>query len=266
MSAFASHRRPNAFRAFVRRGRSPSSGGTGPEVEHDELARLREENAYLRLERQRAQGIGRAAERVREAVESLASSPAEQADDAWAIYTEASVMRETLAAACNDMQVALAQLQRQLAAATPAPELDRRVDDRRFERPVAMVGTEHRADLEIGPAPSLHPDPGSVTPGVLRGGSPAPVIDLRDPLALPAPSELPTMARTPERAPSDLSRAELTAALVAASGRPAHRRAREANTRNGTGRPPMGVLRLAHPFVAELRKSSTTTNPTESHQ
>lgn len=116
---------------FGRRCFRQTAGGPGQAPE-EHVVQLQAENAYLRLEQQRALSIGRVAERVRGAVAGIESCPAEQEDEAWAVYAEAAVLRETLLAACNDLAVAVSQMQRQLAGTTPPAEMDRRATDRRL--------------------------------------------------------------------------------------------------------------------------------------
>lgn len=96
----------------------------------DQLERLQDENVRLRLERQRPVSVGATAERLRQ----TAADPrafTDDGDDAWAALAEVSVLRDSLLAMCQDLSTCTAQLERQLVSLTPAPELDRRMDDRR---------------------------------------------------------------------------------------------------------------------------------------
>lgn len=97
------------------------------EVLHVELTALREENAKLRLQDQRALSVGRAAQRIRETAAAAIAEDDDGSDDAWNALAQATVMRTALSAICQDLQTAVGQMQRRLGTMIPAPELDRRV-------------------------------------------------------------------------------------------------------------------------------------------
>jgi hypothetical protein len=92
----------------------------------DELEALREENALLRSEQQRALNVGKAAAVIREEVEALAASAGDRADDEWSALAETMVLRATLVAACEDLQDAIHHVHAQLTTGIPGPELDAR--------------------------------------------------------------------------------------------------------------------------------------------
>lgn len=118
-----------------------------------ELAALREENARLRLQAQRAAGVSQVVARVRGIATEGAGAPGSELDDPVKAYTEARVMRTALVVACRDLQTALAHTERSLVTTIPSPELDRRIERRRPEPAGGGPGTQSQT-LE---------DPGSRT-------------------------------------------------------------------------------------------------------
>jgi len=98
------------------------------EVVRVELVALREENAKLRLDQQRALSLGRATERIRDAVDAVAVGDEAEAAS-WDALTEATVMRTALLAACQDLQTAVGHMERRLSTQIAGPEIDRRLRD-----------------------------------------------------------------------------------------------------------------------------------------
>lgn len=158
-----------------RRGRpaeaQPPRSGQEPT---DELELLRYENAMLRAEQQRALSLGKAGERAREQLANVATSPGihqggaqgairggigagtDEGDDAWSALTEATVLRETMLAVCQDLQNAMRHVQVQLSSGVPITELDRRKSDREphpaagdGDFTVAHLPDRARADLSV---------------------------------------------------------------------------------------------------------------------
>jgi len=124
-----------------------------------ELAALREENARLRLQAHRAEGVGQVAARVRRIV-TEAEGPAEDEDESWKSYTEAVVMRTALVTACRDLQTALAHTERRLTTTIPGPELDRRIDRRHPpEGGAVATGAPPARAPEPVPSVAAHPWP-----------------------------------------------------------------------------------------------------------
>jgi len=110
-----------------RPARAPSTDAP-LEVVRVELVALREENAKLRLDQQRALSLGRATERIRDAVDAVAVGDEAEAK-AWHALTEATVMRTALLAACQDLQTAVGHMERRLSTQIAGPEIDRRLRD-----------------------------------------------------------------------------------------------------------------------------------------
>jgi hypothetical protein len=113
-----------------RSGQEPSVGDVVEEMRH-EIARLQEENACLRLEKQRPPSLGRAAERARELVSNSAEMLSDAGDEATDALVQVMVMREALASVLQDLHTSIVHFQREVVTMIPAPELDRRMADRR---------------------------------------------------------------------------------------------------------------------------------------
>ena len=130
----------------------------------DELELLRYENAMLRAEQQRTLSLGKAGERVREHLTNVGAPPSggghgtDEGDDAWTALTEATVLRETMLAVCQDLQTAVRHVQVQLSSGVPITELDRRRTD-----PQA-----HAAAAEGGIAVAHLPNPTRVDLSVVQ--------------------------------------------------------------------------------------------------
>ena len=75
---------------------------------------LREENARLKTARHQPTGVGSTLERVR--MLNAQASPADAADDAWALLTDCLVIREGLQQVCVEMQEAITAIQHRLDA------------------------------------------------------------------------------------------------------------------------------------------------------
>jgi hypothetical protein len=95
---------------------------------------LKEENAVLRSEQQRPLHVGKAAAVIRDRVTALAALATDDGDDAWGALAATTVLRETLVAACRDLETAIHHVHVQLTRGIPAPELDRRRTDRHPDR------------------------------------------------------------------------------------------------------------------------------------
>jgi hypothetical protein len=118
---------------LTRSRRKPSGEAEAPrpgQVVADELELLRYENAMLRAEQQRTLSLGKAGERSRERLANVVTSGTDEGDDAWSALTEATVLRDTVLAVCQDLQNALRHVQLQLSSGVPITELDRRKTDR----------------------------------------------------------------------------------------------------------------------------------------
>jgi hypothetical protein len=100
----------------------------------EELAALKEENAVLRSEQQRPLHVGKAAAVIRDRVTALAGLATDEGDDAWGALAATTVLRETLVAACRDLETAIHHVHVQLTRDIPTPELDRRRTDRDSDR------------------------------------------------------------------------------------------------------------------------------------
>jgi len=120
-----------------------------------ELVALREENAKLRLEGQRALDLGRATERIRDAV-ATATVAGDAEGDAWDALTEATVMRTALLAVCEDLQKAVGITERRLRTQIPGPELDRRLGD---QPQGPWAGAANRRAKAMGVDGSVAPPP-----------------------------------------------------------------------------------------------------------
>ena len=128
---------------LARSRRKPSREAEAPrsgQVVTDELELLRYENAMLRAEQQRTLSLGKAGERSRERLANVVTSGTDEGDDAWSALTEASVLRDTLLAVCQDLQNALRHVQVQLSSGVPITEHDRRKTDREPRSAAAREG------------------------------------------------------------------------------------------------------------------------------
>lgn len=85
-----------------------------------ELALLREENARMKVEAARPASTGRAIERIRGA--AAAAEELGQTDDAWQALAEATMLREVLADMCEEVQGAVAAVQKRLRSLGPGHE------------------------------------------------------------------------------------------------------------------------------------------------
>jgi hypothetical protein len=112
-------------------GQRDPGGGDVVETMRQEIARLQEENASLRLDRQRPPSLGRAAERARELVSQSAQMLTDAGDEAIDALVHVMVMRETLVSVLQDLRTSITHFERQIVTMIPAPELDRRMTDRR---------------------------------------------------------------------------------------------------------------------------------------
>lgn len=119
--------------------RAPAGAGqtTAPAALVEELERevalLREENARLRVARERmaARPVN---ERVRDTLPLLrAEASADDADEPWAVLTECMLLRDSLADACRELERGARELRRRLEAILPAAE---------GARPEALVGDD----------------------------------------------------------------------------------------------------------------------------
>ena len=129
--------------ALARSRRKPSGETEAPRpgpVVSDELELLRYENAMLRAEHQRTLSLGKAGERSRERLANIVTSGTDEGDDAWSALTEATVLRDTLLAVCQDLGNALRHVQVQLSSGVPITELDRRKTDREPQPAAAGEG------------------------------------------------------------------------------------------------------------------------------
>ena len=110
-----------------------------------ELELVLEENLRLRLEHQRALDAARGQERIR-ALRSVASDP-DEADDSWHSLAELQTMRQSLLAACRELQLTIAAVERRCTGAPPPQELDRRVlpERREAERSAPVEASSGRA-------------------------------------------------------------------------------------------------------------------------
>lgn len=88
-----------------------------------ELALLREENARLKVERQRRPDAGHVVERLRE-IAAVTGRLDDFGDDAWHVLTETVVIRETLLDVCREIEHAMVNLQNRLSSTTPAAATD----------------------------------------------------------------------------------------------------------------------------------------------
>jgi hypothetical protein len=130
--------------ALARGRRKPAAEAEAPRsspVVSDELELLRYENAMLRAEQQRTLSLGKAGERSRERLANVVTSGTDEGDDAWSTLTEATVLRDTLLAVCQDLQNALRHVQVQLSSGVPITELDRRKTDREPQPAAAGEGS-----------------------------------------------------------------------------------------------------------------------------
>ena len=96
-----------------------------------EIKLVRDENLRLRMERQRALSSSRGAERIEQLRSALVE--ADENDDLWQALAHTTAIRDNLLAACTELRLTIAAIERQLADTTPAQELDRRVEDRRAD-------------------------------------------------------------------------------------------------------------------------------------
>ncbi|MBX3314170.1 MAG: hypothetical protein KF906_07600 [Actinobacteria bacterium] len=130
-----------------------------------ELEELREENARLRVERQRPLDPFAVAAELDDAARALAireaSGPGGSPDDAQ-VMLDLGVVREGLIEVCSRLQTLAGQLHRQLSDGTAAPEIDRRVRD----APILVERRRNRT--RSGPPPtfwSSHDRPAPPTNG-----------------------------------------------------------------------------------------------------
>lgn len=94
-------------------------------VPQAELEELQEELIRLRLEQHRPLNLAQVGRDAR------ASSDAATSDETWHAVAEAQALRASLLAVLQNLNVACAQLGRQLDTDTPATEIDRRVGSER---------------------------------------------------------------------------------------------------------------------------------------
>lgn len=85
---------------------------------HTELSLLREENARLRVERERTPDVGQVIERMRNL--PATSFSGEEGDEAWHLLTEGFVMRDALIDVCDEIQQAMVTLKSRLHSIVPA--------------------------------------------------------------------------------------------------------------------------------------------------
>ena len=112
---------------------------------HDELQRLTDENARLRLEAQRPLHLLTVAETVRTAAQSV-EDVAEQADESRQLLVEVLTLRTALLAVLRDLHTASGQMERRLELGVPATEIDRRVRERSVPEQLAR-GADSVVDL-----------------------------------------------------------------------------------------------------------------------
>jgi hypothetical protein len=98
---------------------------TGPTQLLDELERelalLREENARLKVARERS-GEQPIDERVRGALASLERDPASDGDEPWELLTECMLMRDSLLDACRELERGARELRQRLESIVPDAE------------------------------------------------------------------------------------------------------------------------------------------------
>jgi len=102
-------------------GHGAAPGALVEELER-ELALLREENARLRVARERASGRP-VNERVRDMLPLLRSElGAPDGDEPWELLTECMLMRDSLADACLELERGARELRRRLESILPGSE------------------------------------------------------------------------------------------------------------------------------------------------
>jgi hypothetical protein len=106
-----------------------------------EVALLREENARLKVARERA-GERPIDERVRGALLALDRDPTGDGDEPWELLTECMLMRDSLLDACRELERGARELGRRLESIVPGAEGSPAPDPRRH--PAALA----RDDLE----------------------------------------------------------------------------------------------------------------------
>lgn len=90
-----------------------------------EVALLREENARLRVARERTSGRP-VNERVRDMLPLLrADAESDDADEPWALLTECMMLRDSLADACRELECGAREMRRRLESILPAAEGER---------------------------------------------------------------------------------------------------------------------------------------------
>lgn len=118
------------------RGRNRSERPQESDVLQQEIDRLSQENMRLRLERQRPLSVGKIADDIRELTSESAQAEAyaEAQDDAQQVLAQAKAIRYAVLDLVQNLQVAAAQLERQLVTETSLMEVDRRVLSSRRSR------------------------------------------------------------------------------------------------------------------------------------
>jgi hypothetical protein len=99
------------------RGRPGGKGELLEALEADALL-LREENAHLRTKLERPADAGHVMERLR-ALSSSGPTEDQRADDAWHLFTEALVMRNSVMEICREIGEVMAGLERRLSFLEP---------------------------------------------------------------------------------------------------------------------------------------------------
>ncbi|MDP9395369.1 MAG: hypothetical protein M3Q27_14435 [Actinomycetota bacterium] len=113
----------------------------------EEVERLREENARLRLDAQRPLHLLTVAETVR----SLSDAPApDAADEMRHELAELMTIRTGWLAVLRDLQTAGAQLERRLSLGTPSSEIDRRVREPKQAARTAGTATASSNSMASG--------------------------------------------------------------------------------------------------------------------
>lgn len=135
--------RPARRRRWLRRdGRGASRSPQAQQLEQleVELALLREENARLKVARQRARDRP-VNERVRELLPAQADEAAGDGDP-WELLTDCLLLRDGLIAACREIQLTMHETRRRLEAhAVPGETPEREA----LGRPAAREGVESPA-------------------------------------------------------------------------------------------------------------------------
>lgn len=120
----------------VFRGRNRTQRPHEVDALQQEIDRLSQENMRLRLERQRPLSVGKIADDIRELTSASAQAEAlaETHDDAQHVMAQAKAIRYAVLDLVQNLQIAAAQLERQLVTETSLMEVDRRVVSSRRHR------------------------------------------------------------------------------------------------------------------------------------